>query len=72
VIHTQAILDEIEADLSLFLTTGQVAGLLHCTRRHVYRVIRLRQWRTVQDRSGSPLLIPRQVVMGYLAERLGG
>ena len=71
-IHTQDILDEVATELPMFLTPEQVAELFQCTRRQVYRIIRLRRWPTVQDRPGSPVRIPRQVVMAYLAERLGG
>jgi excisionase family DNA binding protein len=71
-IHAQDIIAEIATELPMFLTTEQVAGLLQCTRRQVYRIIRLRRWQTLQDRPGSPVRIPKQVVMAYLSEHLGG
>ena len=71
-IHAQDILDEVAAELPMFLTPEQVAELFQYTRRQVYRIIRLHRWQTLQDRPGSPLLIPRPVVLAYLAERLGG
>jgi len=71
-IYAQDILDEVATELPMFLTTEQVAELLQCTRRQVYRIIRLRRWQTLQDRPGSPVRIPKQVVMAYLTEHLGG
>jgi hypothetical protein len=72
VIHAQDILDEVAAEYPSLLTISHLMALFHWSRRHCYRVIKLRGWPVVQDRPGSPLLIPRQVVIEYLAERLGG
>ena len=71
-IHTEDILDEVAAKLPMFLTVEQVAELFQCTRRQVYRIRKLHRWQVLQDRPGSPVRIPKQVVMAYLAERLGG
>ena len=71
-IHARDILDEVQAQLPPLLTTAHIMSLLQCSRRHTYRIMKRNRWPVVQDRDGTALLVPKQVVMAYLAERLEG
>ncbi len=71
-IHTPDIINEVGAPLRPMLTTDEVADLLRCSRRQVYRLIAARRLQVSQDRPRSPILIPKLSVLEYLTEGFGG
>lgn len=71
-ISATVIVDELATDLPHFLTTNEVATLLRITRRHVYRLVASRELVALTDKPGTPLRIPKRVVLDYIEARLGG